>query len=46
MPIFRMIKLRFEEVNNHLVKKLAYLQIFDHLPFPLYGGKNMEKYVG
>ena len=27
MSIFQMMKLRFKEVNNHLDKKLAYLQI-------------------
>lgn len=33
MPIFQKTKLRFKNVNNHLVKKPAYLQLSDHLPF-------------
>lgn len=42
MSVFQMMKLRFREVNNHLVKKLAYLQIVDSLPFPPCSDRNME----
>lgn len=34
--VFQMMKLRFKEVNNHLIKKLAYLQIY---------GRDMMKLV-